>query len=75
MTNQIDLSVVIPAYYEEKRIPKMLQQTLSYLVKSDLKFEIIVVNDEGARKDKTTEVSLKFSTFEGREIDLKVVEY
>jgi len=44
-------------------------------VKSNLKYEIIVVNDEGMKKDKTTEKSLEFSSFEGREIDLKVIEY
>jgi len=53
----------------------MLKQTLSYMVTTKMNFEIIIVNDEGMKKDKTTDKALAFSNYEGREIDIKVVEY
>ncbi len=48
------LSVVIPAYNEEKRLPKTLQETLSWLSGQDLEWELIVVND--GSKDRTSQV-------------------
>lgn len=53
----LDLSIVIPAYNEEERLPVMLEESVSYLVQnfSD-KFEIILVDD--GSKDKTTAVAL-----------------
>jgi len=51
---EIYLSVVIPAYNEEKRIPKTLFQIDKYLKKQNYLSEIIVVND--GSKDKTGEV-------------------
>ncbi len=39
------LSVIIPAYNEEKRIEKTLIKILAYLKKKEAKFEIIVVDD------------------------------
>lgn len=39
------LSVVIPAYNEEKRIVKTLEKTLEYLQEHDFTYELIVVND------------------------------
>jgi dolichyl-phosphate beta-glucosyltransferase len=47
------LSVVIPAYNEEKRIPKTLLEISGYLSKQDYDYEIIVVSD--GSKDKTAE--------------------
>lgn len=57
--NDIDLSVVVPAYNEEKRISPMLDDALEYLhqkTKKDpsFKYEIIVVSD--GSKDKTEDV-------------------
>jgi len=48
------LSVIFPAYNEEKRIPKTLRLTYDYLKKQDYQSEILVVND--GSKDKTGEV-------------------
>jgi len=53
----LDLSVVIPAYNEEDRLPVMLEESVDYLVKNfGDKFEIILVDD--GSKDKTTSVAL-----------------
>ena len=53
----LDLSVVIPAYNEEERLPVMLEESVDYLVQNySNKFEIILV-DDGSR-DKTTSVAL-----------------
>ncbi|MEA3293337.1 MAG: glycosyltransferase, partial [Patescibacteria group bacterium] len=48
------ISVVIPAYNEEKRLPKTLIEIDEYLKKQDYNYEIIVVND-GSR-DRTAEI-------------------
>jgi dolichyl-phosphate beta-glucosyltransferase len=48
------LSVVIPAYNEEKRIEKMLLLVDEYLSKQSYDYEILVVND--GSKDKTAEI-------------------
>jgi dolichyl-phosphate beta-glucosyltransferase len=45
MTNDIYLSVVIPAYNEEKRIGTTLKRISDYLLKKDYLYEIIVVDD------------------------------
>jgi len=70
---QVEYSIVVPSYNEERRLPRMLRPTIEYLEKMKYKYEIIVVSD--ASKDKTTEVALGFSTFNGKNIDLKVLEY
>jgi dolichyl-phosphate beta-glucosyltransferase len=48
------LSVIIPAYNEEKRIPKTLAEISGYLSKQNYDYEIVVVSD--GSKDKTAEV-------------------
>jgi dolichyl-phosphate beta-glucosyltransferase len=48
------LSVIIPAYNEEKRIPKTLAEVGKYLSSQPYEYEIIVIND--GSKDKTAEV-------------------
>ncbi len=55
MPNRIYLSVIIPAYNEEKRLPKTLEEIDKYLRGKDYDYEIIVVND--GSKDKTVEVA------------------
>ncbi len=55
MPNEIHLSVIIPAYNEEKRLPKTLEEIDKYLSKQDYDYEILVVND--GSKDKTVEVA------------------
>jgi dolichyl-phosphate beta-glucosyltransferase len=49
------LSVIIPAYNEEKRLPKTLEEIDKYLSKQSYEYEILVVND--GSKDKTAEVA------------------
>ena len=51
---KLSLSVVIPAYNEEKRIGKTLRKIISYLDKKKHDYEIIVVDDNS--KDKTVNV-------------------
>ncbi len=48
------LSVIIPAYNEEKRIEKTLLSVDEYLSKQSYDYEILVVND--GSKDKTAEI-------------------
>jgi dolichyl-phosphate beta-glucosyltransferase len=45
MTNAPDLSVVIPAYNEEKRLRTHIPGIVSFLRSRNFKFEIVVVND------------------------------
>lgn len=48
------LSVIIPSYNEEKRLPKTLEEIDKYLSKQNFDYEIIVVSD--GSKDKTGQV-------------------
>ena len=54
MENQIYLSVVIPAYNEENRLPKTLEEIDKYLRKQSYTYEIIVISD--GSKDRTADV-------------------
>ena len=56
----LELSVVIPAYNEEKRLPSTLESVHAYLTETGRDFEIIVVND--GSKDKTCAVVEEFAT-------------
>ncbi|KAL6055005.1 dolichyl-phosphate beta-glucosyltransferase [Balamuthia mandrillaris] len=72
----VTLSVVIPAYNEEKRLPVMLDETLDYLDGRRRKdphfsFEIIVV-DDGSR-DKTTKVAHEYAKKRNDGEDLRVL--
>ena len=58
--NMIKLSVIIPAYNEEKRIEKTLRAVDSYLEKQNFGYEIIVIDNNS--KDKTFEVVRKLET-------------
>uniref|UniRef100_A0A224XTH8 Dolichyl-phosphate beta-glucosyltransferase n=1 Tax=Panstrongylus lignarius TaxID=156445 RepID=A0A224XTH8_9HEMI len=67
----IHLSVIVPAYDEEQRLPPMLDETLQFLEKrreenKDFKYEVIISSD-GSR-DKTVEVALKYSKKYGSDI-------
>lgn len=72
MEQEIYLSVIIPAYNEEKRLPKTLLDISSYLKKQSYVSEIIVVN--GGSTDKTAKVAedLKLQIENLKLIDLKV---
>ena len=54
MSEKIYLSVVIPAYNEEKRLAKTLEAVDAYLKNQSYSYEIVVVSD--GSKDKTAEV-------------------
>ncbi len=49
------LSVIIPAYNEERRLPKTLEKIDKYLSRQSYDYEILVVND--GSKDRTVEVA------------------
>jgi dolichyl-phosphate beta-glucosyltransferase len=53
--SEIHLSVIIPAYNEERRLPKTLEEIDKYLNKQTYEYEILVVND--GSKDRTVEVA------------------
>ena len=55
MPNVIYLSVIIPAYNEERRLPKTLEKIDGYLRRQSYNYEIIVVSD--GSKDSTVEVA------------------
>ena len=52
--DNIYLSIIIPAYNEEKRIPETLKKIKAYLKDQSYSWEIIVVND--GSKDNTAQV-------------------
>ena len=56
----MNLSVIIPAYNEEKRPPKTLEEINGYLSGQDYDYEILVVND--GSKDRTAEVYSNLSS-------------
>lgn len=57
----IDLSIVIPAYNEEYRLPKTLDYILNYLKDKDYSYEIIVIDDGSA--DKTKEIVKSYANY------------
>lgn len=64
----LDLSVIVPAYNEEQRLPVMMEETMNYLEtrqKKDpsFRYEVIIVDD--GSKDQTTEIGLKQSEQHG----------
>ena len=52
------LSIIIPAYNEEERIVKTLEEITSFMRKTKIDYELIVVDD--GSKDKTYEVTQNF---------------
>ncbi|KAE8743559.1 hypothetical protein FOCC_FOCC010806 [Frankliniella occidentalis] len=69
--SSIHLSVVVPAYDEEKRLPPMLDECLEFLENRRLKtksfaYEVIIVSD--GSKDRTVEVASKYSSKYGSNI-------
>lgn len=56
--SEVYLSVIIPAYNEEKRLPKTLAAVNDYLSKQSYSFEIIVV--DGGSSDRTPDVAREF---------------
>jgi dolichyl-phosphate beta-glucosyltransferase len=56
---KVELTVVVPAYNEEKRLPSMLEEAYSYLSSRRSTFEILVVDD--GSKDGTASFVREFS--------------
>lgn len=54
MLNNLKLSVIIPTYNEERRIPFTLKKIVEYLSNQKYKYEIIIVDD--GSKDRTVEI-------------------
>jgi dolichyl-phosphate beta-glucosyltransferase len=65
---QLDLSIVIPAFNEEGRLPKTLDSILAYLQARTYKAEIIVVDDGSS--DKTAEI---VSAYQEKNPELRLV--
>lgn len=66
----LNISVVIPAYNEEKRLPHTLRATATYLRQHRYNWEILVVND--GSHDKTAELVQAYSIEEKR---VKLLQY
>ena len=45
MTKRVCLSIIVPAFNEEKRLPSTLTASIDYLKRQRYSYEIIVVND------------------------------
>jgi glycosyltransferase involved in cell wall biosynthesis len=52
------LSIVIPAYNEEKRLPESLEQVADFVERQDYETEVIIVNNNS--RDRTAEVAGEF---------------
>jgi len=57
--NSIELSVIVPAYNEERRLEPSLRRVLDYLVRRGTSYELLVV-DDGSR-DATSRVAAEFA--------------
>jgi dolichyl-phosphate beta-glucosyltransferase len=58
------LSIVIPAYNEEKRLPQTLRQVLDWLARGTFSFREVIVVDDGSR-DGTSGVVQEFTKASG----------
>ncbi|KAH9034572.1 Alg5-prov protein [Lactarius pseudohatsudake] len=69
----LDLSVIIPAYNETKRLPSMLSSTLEHLASFPKRsFEILIVDDGSS--DGTAAAALKLAGKEYPNADIRVVQ-
>lgn len=69
----LDLSVIIPAYNETKRLPSMLSSTLEHLASFPKRsFEILIVDDGSS--DGTAAAALKLAGEEYPNADIRVVQ-
>ncbi len=62
MDSQLDLSIVIPAYNEELRLPKSLERIRAYLETKGVSSEVIVV-DDGSRDGTVQFVESQMATW------------
>ena len=52
-----EISIIIPAYNEESRLPKYLDSILEYFANEDATYEILVVDDGSTDSTKSVVVS------------------
>ncbi|RCI03887.1 dolichyl-phosphate beta-glucosyltransferase [Rhizopus stolonifer] len=65
------LSCIVPAFDESQRLPKMLEETVDYLLsQKDLTFEIIIVDD--GSHDNTIQVALEFAK-QYEQVDIRIL--
>jgi len=64
------ISIIIPAYNEEKRLPKTLASIISFLNKEKIEAEILIVND--GSQDQTKKVAQEIAKDNSF---LKVISY
>lgn len=64
----MELSIIIPAYNEEKRIRKTIETIVAYLDRKKHTYELIVVNDGST--DKTKDVVLELAKDSGKKIKI-----
>jgi dolichyl-phosphate beta-glucosyltransferase len=69
----LDLSIIIPAYNETKRLPSMLSSTLEHLASFPKRtFEILIVDDGSS--DSTATFALKLAVEQYPKADIRVVQ-
>jgi dolichyl-phosphate beta-glucosyltransferase len=69
----LDLSIIIPAYNETKRLPSMLSSTLEHLASFPKRtFEILIVDDGSS--DDTATFALKLAAEQYPKADIRVVQ-
>ena len=69
----LDLSVIIPAYNESKRLPPMLSSTLEHLASFPKRtFEVLIVDDGSF--DDTAAAVLKLAAKDHPNVDIRVVQ-
>jgi len=69
----LDLSIIIPAYNETKRLPSMLSSTLEHLASFPKRtFEILIVDDGSS--DDTATFALKIAAGQYPKADIRVVQ-
>jgi dolichyl-phosphate beta-glucosyltransferase len=69
----LDLSIIVPAYNETKRLPLMLSSTLEHLASFPKRtFEILIVDDGSS--DSTATFALKLAAEQYPKADIRVVQ-
>jgi dolichyl-phosphate beta-glucosyltransferase len=68
------LSVIIPAYNEEKRLPQTLKKVREYLSKQDYDSEVLVVND-GSKDNTEKVIGDLFSSSSSEWKNFKLISY
>ncbi|KAJ2020685.1 dolichyl-phosphate beta-glucosyltransferase [Coemansia sp. RSA 455] len=73
---RVDLSIIVPAYNEEERLPVLLNDIREYVAQrresGSFSYELIIMDD--GSKDRTSEVALEFARIHGI-CELRVVKH